>query len=67
MLVRYRTQPGDFTRTMLPSGHHTVDEHGTIHAPVKGPSKKERNKLRKQGINFHTGIPHPKGDDGPAA
>jgi hypothetical protein len=44
--VRYRTQE-DAPAVMLPSGCHVVDKHGTIHAPRKKTSKKERNRLKR--------------------
>lgn len=47
-LVNYRTQEGDSTGTMLPSGSHVVDKHGTIHSRRVKISKKQRNRLKKQ-------------------
>jgi len=35
---------------MKPTLNHTVDEHGTIHAPAKGLSKREWRKLKRKGI-----------------
>lgn len=45
--LKYRTQEAE-SRTMLPSGGHIVDKHGTIYAPKLTMSKRERAKIKRQ-------------------